>query len=332
MVFAEGNGQLEYEQKHVYAGSERIEQFTDKGNWERTLYVHEDVMGNTRYYTKANGQSFAELTYDAWGMPESPNKLLNNDHGNYVFATFTGHIYDTTLDIYFAEARFYDANNRTWLAIDPIKDGGNWYQYCHSNPVIYMDADGEVPIILIGAGIGAVKGLVGNVIEQATDDKEFSWGELAVKTGAGTAEGAIATTGIPLLGLAVSNAAIDTIGEAAILEIRDEDPKPYQYETTAVVSFTSTLLSGALDLGLEKAAGKLYPTRYKTTDSLFRPTKDEALAEALTSVKIGGLGSFEWEIYKKELAEQLVTRVGRAAVDNFISTSTKGIFVKYLGS
>ena len=142
MVFAEGNGQLEYEQKHVYAGSERIEQFTDKGNWERTLYVHEDVMGNTRYYTKANGQSFAELTYDAWGMPESPNKLLNNDHGNYVFATFTGHIYDTTLDIYFAEARFYDANNRTWLAMDPIKDGGNWYQYCSSNPTTYYDPTG----------------------------------------------------------------------------------------------------------------------------------------------------------------------------------------------
>ncbi len=139
MVFAEGNGQLEYEQKHVYAGSERIEQFTDKGNWERTLYVHEDVMGNTRYYTKANGQSFAELIYDAWRMPESPNKLLNNDHGNYVFATFTGHIYDTTLDVYFAEARFYDANNRSWLAMDPVKDGLNWYQYCYSNPTTYYD-------------------------------------------------------------------------------------------------------------------------------------------------------------------------------------------------
>ena len=139
MVFAEGNGQLEYEQKHVYAGSERIEQFTDKGNWERILYVHEDVMGNTRYYTKANGQSFAELTYDAWGMPESPNKLLNNAHSNYVFVTFTGHIYDTTLDTYFAEARFYDANNRTWLAMNPVKDGLNWYQYCYSNPTTYYD-------------------------------------------------------------------------------------------------------------------------------------------------------------------------------------------------
>ncbi len=130
---------MEYEQKHVYAGSERIEQFTDKGNWERTLYVHEDVMGNTWYYTKANGQSFAELIYDTWGMPESPNKLLNNDHGNYVFATFTGHIYDTTLDVYFAEARFYDANNRSWLAMDPVKDGLNWYQYCYSNPTTYYD-------------------------------------------------------------------------------------------------------------------------------------------------------------------------------------------------
>ena len=89
--------------------------------------------------------SFAELTYDAWGMPESPNKLLNNDHGNFVFATFTGHIYDTTLDIYFAEARFYDAGNRTWLALDPAKVRLNWYQYCYSNPTTYWDPLGLKP-------------------------------------------------------------------------------------------------------------------------------------------------------------------------------------------
>ena len=120
MIYAEGDGQLDYVQREVYAGSERLEQFTDRtsGGYERILYVHEDLMGNTRYYTKENGNSFAELTYDAWGMPESPNKLLNNDHGNYVYATYTGHIFDTTLDIYFAEARFYDASTRTWLAMD----------------------------------------------------------------------------------------------------------------------------------------------------------------------------------------------------------------------
>ena len=107
-----------------------------------TSLERDDLIGNTPYYTKANGQSYAELTYDAWGMPESPNKLLNNDHGNYVYATYTGHIFDTTLDIYFAEARFYDTNTRTWLAMDPIKDGGNWYQYCYSNPLKYWDPTG----------------------------------------------------------------------------------------------------------------------------------------------------------------------------------------------
>lgn len=105
-------------------------------------------MGNNRYDTKANGQSFAELIYDAWGMPVSPNKFLSNDHDNYVFATFTGHIYDTTLDIYFAEARFYDANNHTWLAMDLIKDVLNWYQYCYGAPINYMDPDGENPVVV----------------------------------------------------------------------------------------------------------------------------------------------------------------------------------------
>ena len=154
-VYAMGNGQLEYEQRHVYAGSERLEQITEKGTggWERTLYVHEDVMGNTRYYTKATGQNFAELQYDAWGQPVSPNKLVNNDHGNYVFATFTGHIYDTTLDVYFAEARFYDAITRTWMAMDPIKSGLNWYQYVGGNPTTYIDMDGKISVHL-NTGVG----------------------------------------------------------------------------------------------------------------------------------------------------------------------------------
>ena len=183
-VYAMGNGQLEYEQRHVYAGSERIEQITERGtgSWERTLYVHEDVMGNTRYYTKSNGQSFAELQYDAWGQPVSPNKLVNNDHGNYVFATFTGHIYDTTLDIYFAEARFYDATNRTWLAMDPIKDGLNWYQYCLSNPIIYVDLNGCWYVEIITGVVGFAAGAYGTYAEgkkPTVSDKQFGLNVLA---------------------------------------------------------------------------------------------------------------------------------------------------------
>ena len=188
MVYAEGNGQLEYVQREVYAGSERIEQFTDRsrGGYERLLYVHEDLQGNTRYYTKANGQSFAELTYDAWGMPESPNRLLNNDHGNYVYATYTGHIFDTTLDIYFCEARFYDASTRTWMAMDPVKDGGNWYQYVYSNPIAYMDPNGLWVIAVGGAFAAGALISVGEGIQLALDIKTGDIGVFSFSTWGGS--------------------------------------------------------------------------------------------------------------------------------------------------
>jgi len=56
------------------------------------IYVHEDVMGNTRYHTTMTGQSFAELEYDVWGNHTSPNMLQNNDNGVFIFAKFTGHV------------------------------------------------------------------------------------------------------------------------------------------------------------------------------------------------------------------------------------------------
>ena len=99
-------------------------------------------------WSRSLKKASAELQYDAWGQPDSPNKLVNNDHGNYVFATFTGHIYDPVLDIYFAEARFYNAINRTWMTMDPIKDSLNWYQYVASNPIKYVDISGEYYITI----------------------------------------------------------------------------------------------------------------------------------------------------------------------------------------
>lgn len=214
-VYALGNGQLEYEQRHVYAGSERLEQITEKGNggWERTLYVHEDVMGNTRYYTKATGQSFAELEYDAWGQPVSPNKLVNNDHGNYVFATFTGHIYDTTLDIYFAEARFYDAANRQWLAMDPVKDGLNWYRYTDDNPTTYWDPYGNFPVhLVVGAVTGAVIGGVGTYLEyNGLENKEDRWTNVIGNVAIGAVTGAVVASGLCPAG------AVETVASVGIL-------------------------------------------------------------------------------------------------------------------
>ncbi len=133
-------------------------------------------MGNTRYYTKDNGQSFAELEYDVWGAVTSPSKLTNNDNGNFAAANFTGHPYDTVLDIYFAEARFYDAKHRQWMASDPIKSGLNWYAYAESNPSTYWDADG-LDTYAIGMEIGgSILGLRGSFDIGIVVDDHFNVG------------------------------------------------------------------------------------------------------------------------------------------------------------
>jgi len=60
---------------------------------------------------------------------------------------FTGHFFDPVLGIYYARARMYDAANRRFMAIDPIKDGWNWFAYVNNNPIKYIDPTGLFPVI-----------------------------------------------------------------------------------------------------------------------------------------------------------------------------------------
>ena len=61
--------------------------------------------------------------------------------------------------------------------MDPIKDGGNWYQYCYSSPVVYYDPDGEIATTIIvgtitkfvvGAAASAVASVVGQAVNYDT--------------------------------------------------------------------------------------------------------------------------------------------------------------------
>ena len=59
-------------------------------------------------------------------------------------SNYTGYTYDEVLEIYYAQARFYDPETRRFIQEDPVKDGGNWYAYCGDNPVTRVDPLGLV--------------------------------------------------------------------------------------------------------------------------------------------------------------------------------------------
>jgi len=92
--------------------------------------------------TKETGETIAWADFDAWGKPRSPRGHDMNMAGVDNAVSFTSYTYDVVLDLYFAQARFYDANSRRFISVDPIKDGINWYAYCEGNPITFVDPSG----------------------------------------------------------------------------------------------------------------------------------------------------------------------------------------------
>ncbi|MCL1975477.1 MAG: hypothetical protein FWG61_04865, partial [Firmicutes bacterium] len=210
MVMANG----EYEQSHVYHNNERLLQVTNKANGlERLLYVHEDIRGTATFYSKSGGQVFEELTYDAWGKPQSPGKLLNNDHGTYISANFTGHNFDVIIGMYFAQARFYDAENRAFISRDPVLSELNWYKYAANNPQTYIDKDGEcATAIFIAIGIGIAVGVGAQAVSDIISGQFSGW-EAYLGAAVGGAIGGALSVVLPGIGSVFSN----TILQGAII-------------------------------------------------------------------------------------------------------------------
>ncbi len=207
------DGQI-YDQKNIYAGATRVELFyhehLDKnGNEGKNLllYTHEDIMGSTVRYSAVNPSysyddsyydasfykefNYEEHVYDSWGGVQTSNGYLNDPRTTVVEPNYTGHAYDSVLQIYFADARFYDAANRQWMSSDPVKSGLNWYQYCYGNPTTYYDPDGEIPTVVVGVAVGAVVGGVGTYVENVIIRGQ-TWEESKANILANTAAGALA--------------------------------------------------------------------------------------------------------------------------------------------
>ena len=117
---------------------------------EIRLYYHQDLRGTVDYLTSpVSGKVESWTHYNEWGEITHNAVLKCGQRELDLVKNYTGHEYDAVLGMYYAKARFYDAENRRFISVDRVK--GNitepltlvQYIYVINNPLILVDPTGD---------------------------------------------------------------------------------------------------------------------------------------------------------------------------------------------
>ena len=187
-------------------------------------YFIQDDLGSAMGVYDAAGELKEAYAYDEFG----------NEYGNVIDARerfqplgYTGYQHEAVGNVYFAQARRYDARNGRFVSEDIVRGATivpismNHYAYVMNKPEDYIDADGRfvitatVALIATGAAIGAVAGATTNAISQGVriykqggTIKDFEIGECVASGIEGAIVGGVSS--IPGVGL------VGTIAAGAI--------------------------------------------------------------------------------------------------------------------
>lgn len=106
------------------------------------VWYRSNLVGSSLYAVDQNGNTVSHMVYDAWGKPQTESATDENLMGLEGLNNYTGYSWDETLELYYAQNRFYDVETHRFTQKDPIEDGTNWYEYVANNPLMNVDPYG----------------------------------------------------------------------------------------------------------------------------------------------------------------------------------------------
>ena len=124
-------------------------------------YYHFNAHGDVVVLTNASGTKTKTYSYSAFGVEYNPGTYDTNPF------RYCGEYYDTVSGTIYLRARYYNADlgrftqQDGWEFENPEDPLSlNLYTYCWSNPVMYMDYTGQIPVKWnwIAFGISTIKG------------------------------------------------------------------------------------------------------------------------------------------------------------------------------
>ncbi|WP_445490214.1 RHS repeat-associated core domain-containing protein [Niallia sp. 03133] len=128
------------------------------GAWQtNTYYFWTNQRGDVTSIVDNKGTEVGSYTYDAFGNVLSESGTIAKENS----IRYASYYYDQETKHYYLQARYYDPQNGNFLALDPYPGDDNdtlsqnGYTYASNNPVMFVDPDGNNPI-LVAIGIVAL--------------------------------------------------------------------------------------------------------------------------------------------------------------------------------
>lgn len=111
-----------------------------------------DIIG---VYAEA-GVKVLGFTYDTWGRVLSvSDSALETSVETAAIFRYRGYIYDSQTQLYYLQSRYYDPNTGRFINADGYISTGtgmlghNMYAYCNNNPVMFIDPNGKLLILVL---------------------------------------------------------------------------------------------------------------------------------------------------------------------------------------
>ncbi len=264
--------------------------------WD-TYWYEKNIFGDVVAAYDNTGTVLVRYKYDAYGKPTIT--YYNGGASTAVAKNpfmFRGYYYDSDLQLYYLNARYYDANTGRFISPDRIDvvcatpgalTDKNLYAYCDNNPVMRVDYDGEYWHIVIGVAAGALIGGISSIVGQAVSGQKINWAEVAVSAASGALTGAI-TAACPSMGAVATGVVHGAVGagtHVATELVNGRTP-------TVAGTLSAGVISGVLAGGAKAIGNNL------TTTKLYRSVNAVEAKNFLSTGKLSaGAGQMEGKFF-----------------------------------
>ena len=301
-------------------------------------YLVKNLQGDVTQIRSVYGTVLVEYAYDAWGNVLDISGTYASTLGQNNPIRYRGYYYDSETGFYYISSRYYDPEIGRWINADTTDiltatpmglTDKNLFAYCDNNPVMRADHGGDFWHIVVGAAVGALIGGVVKAVSNAIEGKSLTDG-LATAMLAGAASGALASTGVGIVGMVAGNAAISMAENAADQVIENKGFNNFDVGDMLIDGAIGGV-SGALG-GAGKGTKHLTNLGKQTVKRTFNATTNKGLRAGLKEAGkafayYGKNSAKYYKTFVKGLPSDFISTVGTTiASSNYMKYQYRRIF------